>query len=66
MSDASLKTEKETSTLRRYIHDIRNMKPLNEEKLHMIRTMTEEEKITLIMAMNYTLIHMNELLVSIL
>lgn len=39
-------------TFRKYIHDIRNMKELNEEMINNIYHMTNEEKLEIILTFN--------------
>jgi hypothetical protein len=47
---------------RKYLHDIRNMKTLDKEMLNNIRSMTNEEKMYIIIALNDVLENMNTLL----
>jgi len=47
---------------RKYIHDIRNIKPLNTEMINNIRNMSNEEKMEIIITMSYIIENLNVLL----
>lgn len=48
--------------LRKYIHDIRNMKELNKEMINNICKMTNEEKLEIILILNDVVQALKELL----
>jgi len=51
-----------TNLCKMYIHDIRNMKPLDKEMINNIRKMTNEEKINIIISFNEMINYVKDML----
>lgn len=57
MHNKKYKEDKDTDNecinlLKKYLHDIRNMKPLNNEMLHNIRNMSNDNKMDIIITLS--------------
>ena len=51
-----------TYLCKRYIHEIRNMKPLDKEMINNIRNMSNEEKINIIISLNDVIKYVKDIL----
>ena len=51
-----------TDLCKKYIHEIRNIKPLDKEMINNIRNMSNEEKINIIITFNEMIRHLKDIL----